>query len=287
MENSLQWIECPRDAMQGIHEFIETQKKIQYIQQLLDCGFHTLDCGSFVSAAAIPQMADTALVLKAIESHPKLSNTQLLVIVANERGAVQASTFAHVNYLGFPFSVSETFQRRNTNSGRLDAFLRLQKINDIALAAGKKTVAYISMAFGNPYNDDYSKNEVLEWTHKIAEIGIEIISLADTVGTAQLPDIEYLFGHTTQDTRFTIGAHFHALPFEWHEKINVAYKNGCRRFDSALLGLGGCPMAANELTGNIPTEEVLTFFESQNDIKISLDKGSLEKAKKLALQIFP
>ena len=272
-------IECPRDAMQGLKHVITTDKKVQYLKQLLQCGFDTLDCGSFVNPAAVPQMADTAEVLELLGRDFK--NTKLLVIVANERGAVRAASFPQVSYLGFPFSLNETFQRRNTNSGKDDAFIKLLKINEIAKAAGKKTVAYISMAFGNPYEEPYNRNEVLEWALKMAAEGIEIISLADTVGNAAETDIDYLFKLLGKEIpHVELGAHFHAKPHEWLAKIKPAWNSGCRRFDGAMLGFGGCPFAKDDLTGNIPTEHLVQWLNTVTETGI--DQAALAVAQNLA-----
>lgn len=265
--------------MQGLKHVITTDKKVQYLKQLLQCGFDTLDCGSFVNPAAVPQMADTAEVLELLGRD--LKNTKLLVIVANERGAVRAASFPQVSYLGFPFSLNETFQRRNTNSGKDDAFIKLLKINEIAKAAGKKTVAYISMAFGNPYEEPYNRNEVLEWALKMAAEGIEIISLADTVGNAAETDIDYLFKLLGKEIpHVELGAHFHAKPHEWLAKIKPAWNSGCRRFDGAMLGFGGCPFAKDDLTGNIPTEHLVQWLNTVTETGI--DQAALAVAQNLA-----
>lgn len=283
MSPQVKIIECPRDAMQGIKHIISTESKIRYLRLLLECGFDTLDCGSFVNPSAVPQMADTAEVLHGLG--PYTSNTKLLVIVANERGAVRAAAFPQVKYLGYPFSVNETFQRRNTNAGKQDAFFRLLKIRDIAQASGKELVAYISMAFGNPYGEPYDREEVLLWAHKMAAEGIQIISLADTVGTADPADISYLFGSlAAQLPSVELGAHFHARPGAWLEKIKPAWEHGCRRFDGAILGFGGCPFAKDDLTGNIPTELMINWIDSQE--VTGIDPAKLQEAVLLAPQIY-
>lgn len=263
-------VECPRDAMQGIKHFIPTEQKIKYLDALMRVGFDVLDCGSFVHPSAVPQMADTPEVIRAIEDID--SNTELLVIVANERGAVRAAAFNRIAYLGFPFSVSETFQKRNTNSSREEAYLKLQKINDIAIASGKKMVCYISMGFGNPYGDDYSEQEVLDWVGKINELGISIISLADTTSEATNGLIYSVFQNCiTEFPYIKFGAHLHASSMDWEDKIESAINAGCKRIDSAILGYGGCPFAKDTMVGNLPTEGLLTYLKKQgHDQKIQI-----------------
>ena len=264
MSNSIKIIECPRDAMQGIVEFIPTSVKIDYLNSLLKCGFDTIDFGSFVSPKAIPQLRDTALVLKGLELTEK---TKLLAIVANERGALRAVAYPKIKYLGYPFSLSETFQRRNTNSTQQDAFIRLAKIQEIAEASHKEVVAYISMAFGNPYGDAYNTDMAIHWAEKIGSLGIRTISLADTTGQATVDNIQKLFGNLVNHLpHIEFGAHFHAKPFDWEDKIKAAVENGCKRFDGAILGFGGCPFAKDELVGNIPTEHLIKFLNENNHI---------------------
>ncbi len=278
-------VECPRDAMQGIRVFIPTEQKVELMKSLLQCGFDTLDCGSFVNPSAVPQMADTADVIEQIAETAAENNTRLLVIAANERGAVRASAFSSIQCIGYPFSVNETFQRRNTNSDRHNAFISLQKIHSIAQAAGKQTVAYISMAFGNPYGEKYSTVEVIEWAHRMAEAGIQTISLADTVGSANENDIASIFSTlSVQLPHIEWGAHFHALPGQWVEKVEAAYKNGCRRFDGAVLGFGGCPFAKDQLTGNVPTEEMVDWFNRQ--FATGIDVVRLQESVKMAGRVF-
>lgn len=280
---ALKVIECPRDAMQGIHHPISTEKKIAWMRQLLQCGFDTLDCGSFVSAAHVPQMADTHEVLQAVTGEK--GNNKFLVIVANERGAKTALTHSYVDYIGFPFSVNETFQQRNTNSSREDAFILLQKMHNMALDTGKEMVAYISMAFGNPYGEAYNREEVVHWAEKIALLGIKTISLADTVGSAKNEDISYLFSKIKNLLpEVEIGAHLHATPGNWEPKISAAWESGCRRFDGAMLGLGGCPMASDELTGNIPTEFLVHWLNQKSQTHIQMD--ALNKAVDMAPGIY-
>ncbi len=278
-------VECPRDAMQGIRGFIPTEHKVELMKSLLHCGFDTLDCGSFVNPSAVPQMADTADVIEHIGDLAQETGTELLVIAANERGAVRSSAFSAIKYIGFPFSVNETFQRRNTNCDRNNAFITLQKIHNIGQAAGKETVAYISMAFGNPYGEEYNTNEVIEWAHRIAGLGINTISLADTVGSANETDIAYLFSELSAKLpHIEWGAHFHSLPGRWVSKVDAAYQNGCRRFDGALLGFGGCPFAKDHLTGNIPTEEMVAWFNKK--LPTGIDESRLQESLQLAARVF-
>lgn len=266
-------VECPRDAMQGIKQFIPTEIKIKYITKLLSEGFDVLDCGSFVSPAAVPQMADTAEVIDAISNIE--TATELLVIVANERGAIRAAVYPKIKYLGFPFSISETFQRRNTNQTRQDAFLQLAKIQEIALASGKQVVAYISMAFGNPYGDDHNNEMIREWAEKIAGLGIRVISLADTTGLATPEQIETTYKKLIAHLpHIKIGGHFHATLTDSSIKIEAALRGGCRRLDGAILGFGGCPFAKDELVGNVPTELLMEKLGKQ------IGRDLLEEAAK-------
>ena len=262
MSTSVKIIECPRDAMQGIKTFIPTDKKVKYIQSLLGCGFDTLDFGSFVSPRAIPQMVDTAEVLANLD----LSKTQskLLSIVANVRGAQDASKHKEIQYLGYPFSISENFQMRNTHKTIAQSVEVLQEILNIADASNKEVVTYISMGFGNPYGDPWNVDIVGEWTEKLAKMGVKIVSLSDTVGTSNAETIDYLFSNLIPKyPTIEFGAHLHTTLTKWHEKVNAAYKAGCRRFDGAIQGFGGCPMAKDELTGNMPTEKVLSYLTSE------------------------
>ena len=267
--HGLTLVECPRDAMQGIKTFIPTAVKIQYLTTLLRQGFDVLDCGSFVNPESIPQMADTAEVIQAISEVE--TNTELLVIVANERGALRAVAYPKIKYLGFPLSVSETFQKRNTNASREEAFRRLARIQDIAVASGKEVVAYLSMAFGNPYGDDWSAQEVAEWASKIASLGIRIISLSDTVGTANAEQLGDLFSEIHDRLpHVEVGVHLHAKPNEWLAKVEAAYNHGCRRFDAALGGFGGCPMAKDDLVGNIPSEGAFSWLSQQEPAGLTM-----------------
>lgn len=277
-------IECPRDAMQGIREFIPTDKKAKYINSLLKAGFHTLDFGSFVSPHAIPQMADTALVFSKLNLED--TKTKLLAIVANVRGAQEAAMFEGIHYLGFPFSISETFQKRNTNSTIEQSLVTVDKIQNLCVKYRKEFVIYISMGFGNPYGDEWNVDMVMKWVRKIHEMGINIISLADTVGTAAAKDIAYLFSHVIPEfPSVEFGAHFHTKPGEWKEKIDAAYNNGCNHFDGALKGYGGCPMAEDKLTGNMPTENLISYF-AEKDIELGINTAALSESMRLADSIF-
>jgi hydroxymethylglutaryl-CoA lyase len=262
MSEKVKVIECPRDAMQGIKAFIPTEEKVRYIQSLLGCGFDTIDFGSFVSPKAIPQMVDTAEVLSQLD----LSDTtsKLLAIVANVRGANNAAEHKEIQYLGYPFSISENFQMRNTHKTIAQSVETLQEILNIADASGKEVVTYISMGFGNPYGDPWSVEVVGEWTEKLAKMGARILSLSDTVGTSTPEVIDYLFSNLIPKyPEIEFGAHLHTTPAKWHEKVHAAYEAGCRRFDGAIQGFGGCPMAKDELTGNMPTEKMLSYFNSE------------------------
>ena len=267
----IKFIECPRDAMQGWPQQIPTEEKISYLNSLLEVGFDTLDFGSFVSAKAIPQMADTAAVLRGI--HPS-SKTKLLAIVANVRGAEDAVSHEAVNFLGFPFSISETFQLRNTNKTIAESMEEVQTIQELCVKNSKQLVIYISMGFGNPYGDPYDTEVVLHWANAFAELNIPIISLADTVGVANPENISKLFSHLIPAyPEIEFGAHFHSTPQAWEEKITAAYDNGCRRFDSALRGIGGCPMAQDDLVGNIATENLAAFCQKRNiPLPFSMEK---------------
>ena len=252
-------IECPRDAMQGIREFIPTATKIDYLQTLLACGFDTLDFGSFVSPKAIPQMRDTAEVLAGLDL--SATDTKLLAIVANRRGATDALRHPEIDYLGYPFSISETFQLRNTNATLAESLDRVRVIRDLVAAAGRELVIYISMGFGNPYGDPWNVEVVEQWVSRLAEFDIRTFQLSDTVGVSTPASIEYLFSNLIpRYPTLEIGAHLHTTPATWEEKIAAADRGGCRRYDGAIHGFGGCPMAKDDLTGNMPTEHVLGYF---------------------------
>jgi hydroxymethylglutaryl-CoA lyase len=276
--------ECPRDAMQGIHQFIPTDLKAAYINLLLGVGFDTIDFGSFVSPKAIPQMRDTKEVLEKLD----LSKTKskLLAIVANYRGAEDASIHPEIALLGFPFSISETFQRRNANSGIADAFDTVKRIKELCDRSNQELLVYLSMGFGNPYGDEWNVGLVHGWTEKLVKEGIQKIALADTIGIAtanQIKDIYPSLCAAFPHTEF--GIHLHANPDAWYDKIEAAYQSGCKRFDTALKGYGGCPMAADELTGNIATENLIDYLRSQND-EPAIDYNKLKEAMEFADRVF-
>jgi hydroxymethylglutaryl-CoA lyase len=277
-------IECPRDAMQGIRDFIPTQKKVDYIQSLLRVGFDTIDFGSFVSPKAIPQMQDTAEVLAQLD----LSQTQskLLAIIANTQGAQLASVHKEIQFLGFPFSISENFQMRNTHKTIAESLVTLQEILDIADASNKEVVAYLSMGFGNPYGDPWNIEIVGEWTKRLATMGVKILSLSDTIGSSTPDVIDYLFSNLIPKyPQIEFGAHLHTTPDKWHEKIDAAYKAGCRRYDGAIQGFGGCPMAKDDLTGNMPTEKLVSYFTAQKE-NTNISPMSFESAYNVASRLF-
>jgi len=284
MNSPVKLIECPRDAIQGWKNFIPTEKKINYINSLLKVGFDTIDFGSFVSAKAIPQMADTAEVVRSLESG--VSNSKLLAIVANLRGAEEASVFDQITYFGFPFSVSETFQQRNTNSSIEESLKRVEEIQNLCINKNKKLVIYISMAFGNPYNDLYDEDIVFNWVEKLVELDIEIISLADTVGVATPEQVYDMTSYLIESLPSTeIGVHLHSTSENWHQKLEAAVKAGCKRFDGALKGIGGCPMANDDLVGNMNTEWMISYFE-KNNMATGLNKDALAESLRIAGEIF-
>jgi hydroxymethylglutaryl-CoA lyase len=279
-----QLIECPRDAMQGWKEWIPTAKKIAYINALLKVGFHTIDFGSFVSPKAIPQMADTAEVLKGLD----LSSTssRLLAIIANERGAQDAAQYDSIQYLGFPFSVSETFQQRNTNSSIEDALIRVENIQEICLHSKKEFVVYLSMGFGNPYDDPWSEEIVFHWANELVKRGIKILSLADTVGITTPEQVGKITKYLIEALpATTFGVHLHSTAANRTEKLDAAYMAGCRRFDGALKGIGGCPMAKDELVGNMDTEWMIRFFKEKEALQ-NMNEDALEEALRMAGEIF-
>lgn len=278
-------IECPRDAMQGIDEFIPTQKKVDYINQLLRVGFDTIDFGSFVSPKAIPQMRDTAEVLSQLNL--AATSSKLLAIVANTRGAHDAASFSEIDYLGFPLSISETFQQRNTNKTIVEALNTLDEIQNICKKTNKILVTYISMGFGNPYGDPYNQDIVSKFVGILSTLEIKIVSLADTVGVSQPAQIQQLFSSLIKEyPNLEFGAHLHSNPARAEEKIEAAYLSGCQRFDGALMGYGGCPMAEEELVGNLATETIISFLEHR-DVALPLDRNELGKAMRLARSTFP
>jgi len=278
-------IECPRDAMQGIKShFISTKVKAQYINSLLKVGFDTIDFGSFVSPKAIPQMRDTAGVLAQLDL--STTTSKLLAIIANIRGANEASQFEEIHYLGYPFSISENFQMRNTHKTIAESIETLDEILNIADRTNKEVVAYLSMGFGNPYGDPWDEEIVGNWTEKLSQMGVKILSLSDTIGSSTPEVIQYLFQHLIPAyPAIEFGAHLHTTPNKWHEKVDAAFKAGCNRFDGAIKGYGGCPMAKDELTGNMPTEKLLSYFTS-NKVDTGTKPMSFESAYNKALDTF-
>ena len=274
-------IECPRDAMQGIKEFIPTKKKIDYINQLLKVGFDTIDFGSFVSEKAIPQLKDTSEVLNGLDLNS--NSSKLLSIIANIRGAEDACNFEEINYLGFPLSVSEEFQKRNTNKSIIDSLKTVEEIQNLSVKNNKELVVYLSMAFGNLYGENYHPDIVAELTQKLHQLEIKIIALSDTIGVSEPDNIVPLFNTLiTEYPPIEFGAHFHTTPDKWEEKVDSAYKNGCRRFDSAIKGYGGCPMAEDDLTGNMPTEKLISYFTEDS----GLNMQELEKSIEMSSSVF-
>jgi hydroxymethylglutaryl-CoA lyase len=277
-------IECPRDAMQGIKPFIPTERKVAYIQSLLRVGFDSIDFGSFVSPKAIPQMQDTEAVLAQLDLSQTTS--KLLAIIANTRGAEMASKHAEIQYLGFPFSISENFQMRNTHKTIAESLVSLQEILEVADKSNKEVVAYLSMGFGNPYGDPWNVEIVGEWTERLSKMGVKILSLSDTVGSSTPDVISYLFSNLIpQYPKIEFGAHLHTTPDKWFEKIDAAYKAGCRRYDGAIQGFGGCPMAKDDLTGNMPTEKLLSYFTANKE-NTNLNPLSFESAYNEASKLF-
>lgn len=284
MLRSIKIVECPRDAMQGIKIFIPTDLKVKYIQSLLRVGFDTLDFGSFVSPKAIPQMRDTKAVLDKLDLSS--TSTKLLSIVANLRGAEMACSINSIDYLGFPFSISENFQMRNTHKTISESEIVLKDILDITQKKNKKLVVYMSMAFGNPYGDPWDVDIVGEWSDRLHSMGVEILSLSDTIGSSKPESISYLFSNLIPKfPHVEFGAHLHTHPDSWYEKLNAAYKAGCYRFDGAIQGFGGCPMASDSLTGNMPTEKIISYFNSEK-IKTNLNVLAFESAHNEASKLF-
>lgn len=281
---SLKIVECPRDAMQGLHEFIPTELKIQYINQLLNCGFDTIDFGSFVSPKAIPQMRDTADVLKGLNLN---TSSKLLAIVANERGANDAASFDEIQYLGYPFSISEQFQQRNTNTSIEDSLFQVEKLQSIAQQTKKELVVYLSMGFGNPYGEEWNPELVLSWSERLhKDFGVSILALSDTIGCADPRDVRNLFPILQSALpNVEFGAHFHTVREKAAAVIESAYEGGCRRFDTAIKGFGGCPMAKDELTGNLATEQ-LTAWMTERGIETGLDMDAFQKAFLASSTIF-
>ncbi|MBM3415598.1 MAG: hydroxymethylglutaryl-CoA lyase [Bacteroidetes bacterium] len=281
---AIKLIECPRDAMQGWKVFIPTDKKIEYINSLLKVGFDTIDFGSFVSPKAIPQMADTGEVVRGLKLG--VSSSKLLAIIANYRGAEAACGFDKITYLGFPFSVSETFQQRNTNSSIGESLGRVEAIQNLCIKTGKQLVVYISMGFGNPYGDAYDEEIVFEWVNRLVAMDIGIISLADTVGVASPQQVYDITSYLVESLPGTeIGVHLHSTPENRKDKLEAAVKAGCKRFDGALRGIGGCPMADDELVGNMNTERMIDYFE-EREMLSGLDKEALAESLRIAGEIF-
>lgn len=283
MSEIVKIIECPRDAMQGIKTFIPTEQKVQYIQSLLRVGFDTIDFGSFVSPKAIPQMVDTADVLAQLDLSKTTS--KLLAIIANTRGAQDAAKHEPIQYLGYPFSISENFQMRNTHKTIAESVVTLQEILEIADTYKKEVVVYISMGFGNPYGDPWNVDIVGAWTETLSNMGVKILSLSDTVGTSDPENIDYLFSNLIPKyPQIEFGAHLHTTPTTWFEKVDAAYQAGCMRFDGAIQGFGGCPMAKDDLTGNMPTEKLLSYFTTKKHS--GLNALSFESAYNEATKLF-
>ena len=284
ISSTIKLVECPRDAMQGWDKFIVTEQKIQYLNELLKVGFDVLDCGSFVSPKAIPQMADTAKVISKLSMSN--SSTELLVIVANTRGAEEAVTFEQIHSLGFPFSLSPTFQLRNTNSSMEESFERVEAIQELCFKNKKQLVIYLSMGFGNPYGDNYREDILLFWAEKMAQLNISVLSLADTVGIAKPIQIEWAMQVLqSQYPSIEIGVHLHASSNDWEAKLEAAYLSGCTRFDGALKGIGGCPMAQDELVGNMDSELMIPYFKTKGMLA-TLNMEALASCSKMAAQIF-
>ena len=284
MIDKVKIIECPRDAMQSIKTFIPTNTKLSYLQSVVDVGFDVVDIGSFVSPKAIPQLSDTSIIIDSIDLSN--SNSELLVIVANKLGAINASKFDKIGYLGYPFSISENFQMRNTNKTIKDSEKELAEIISIAEKVNKKVVVYLSMCFGNPYGDPWNLDIVNHWVYKLSKMGVKIISLSDTIGTSNPESIKSIFYSVLKNhTDIEFGAHLHSDPSTWYNKIHSAFEAGCRRFDGAIKGFGGCPMASNKLVGNMPTEKILSYLNSK---KIHNNVSSLrfESCYNQSLEVF-
>jgi len=284
MIDKVKIIECPRDAMQSIKTFIPTKTKLSYLQSVVDVGFDVVDIGSFVSPKAIPQLSDTSSIIDSIDLSN--SNSELLVIVANKRGASNASKFEKIDFLGYPFSISENFQMRNTNKTIKDSEYELAEIISIAKKVNKKVVVYLSMCFGNPYGDPWNLDIVNHWVYKLSKMGVNDISLSDTIGSSNPESIKSIFNSVLKNhTNIEFGAHLHSDPISWYDKIDSAFDAGCRRFDGAIKGFGGCPMASNKLVGNMPTEKILSYLNTK---KISNNVNSLrfESCYNQSLEIF-
>lgn len=285
MEEKIKIIECPRDAMQGLHDFIPTKIKVDYLNALLKVGFDTIDAGSFVSPKAIPQLKDTAEVFDQIDL--SASKSKILAIIANTRGAEAAVQFPQISYLGYPLSLSETFQQRNTNRSIETALEDLKAIQELCIKNQKTLVVYLSMGFGNPYGDPYNSSYIEEFVQKLLKIEVEIISLADTIGVSNPENISWIFNELIPKyPNVDFGAHLHSTPDTIKEKVEAAYLAGCRRFDGAIKGFGGCPMAEDDLVGNMATEQMIAYFEEQS-IDLKLDKIAFQKSFEMASSVFP
>jgi len=283
MNQNISLVECPRDAMQGWKHFIPTAQKVAYLNELLKVGFDVLDFGSFVSPKAIPQMADTKEVIPQLKMDSK---TRLLAIIANTRGAEDAVQYDEISYLGFPFSISETFQLRNTNKTIAESLKQVAEIQELCTRRGKELVVYISMGFGNPYGDPYNAEVAIQWVSRLAALGVKTVAMSDTVGLAHPDNIQHIFNHLIPEFKdVAIGAHFHSTADKWQEKIEAAYASGCLRFDSALKGIGGCPMAEDELVGNIATENIVGWCR-ERQIGLQLDQEAFTNSLHIASQIF-
>ncbi len=280
----LKLIECPRDAMQGIHDFIPTEIKTNYINSILKCGFDTVDFGSFVSPKAIPQLRDTSTVLNGLDT----SSSKLLAIVANERGAIDACNFDRIDYLGYPFSVSEEFQKRNTNATIDESFTRVEAVQELALKHKKSLVLYLSMGFGNPYGEDWHPDIVAHWCEKLyTKLDIRIQALSDTIGIGTEKSVASLFETLSSNlTEVEFGAHLHTRPENAKNMVAAAYNAGCRRFDGAIRGFGGCPMAADDLIGNMPSEKMLEWFD-ENSVTTGINNKYFDESMQYALSVFP
>ena len=279
----VEWVECPRDAMQGLSWFIPTAQKVSYLNSLLDVGFDVLDFGSFVSPKAIPQLRDTVDVLKQLKLNDR---TSLLAIVANKRGGEEAAAFDEIKFMGFPFSISETFQQRNNNSSILDSVATVEYLQSLAVKNNKELVVYISMAFGNPYGDEWNADIAMKWVDEIAGLGVKTIAMSDTVGVAKSADIRLIFEALIPAfTKVKFGAHLHCTPDNWNEKVTAAWESGCRRFDSSMQGYGGCPMAKDELVGNLASENLFLFL-NENKVNTNINANNFENALSKAAAVF-
>jgi hydroxymethylglutaryl-CoA lyase len=284
LNNNVTLIECPRDAMQGWEHFIPTADKVRYLNALLKVGFDVLDFGSFVSAKAIPQLVDTKDVIPRLDLSN--TNTKLLAIIANTRGAEEAVQYDEISYLGFPFSISETFQLRNTNKTIAQSLAQVEEMQALCLKRNKELVIYISMGFGNPYGDEYNAEVAINWVKKLSDLGIKTIAMSDTVGVADPANISYIYNSIIPEFKhINIGAHFHSAPGQWEEKIQAAYNAGCLRYDSAMKGIGGCPMAEDDLVGNIATENIIGWCD-RNNIPLKINRDAFREAYNMAGNIF-